>query len=334
MIHYNALVVFTLSCVSIIPLAAIIGDATEQVAHYTGDKIGGLLNATMGNVPELLIGLFAIKAGLYDVVKATIVGSMLGNLLFVLGLSVLVGGIKYPIQNFNKSAARSNFIMLFYSMISIIIPAAFFYTSYHNENAKLNSMSIAVAILMLLVYISGLIYSLYTHKNIFTSHDDIEDGVDAEAPKWSLLKAGVILSVVTLFVGYESEILVGQLEEVIKVYHLPQTFIGIIIIPIVGNVAEHAAAIIMAYKNRMDLALEIGVGSATQIALFVGPILLLSSFVFGNPMNYFFAPFHIVALILAFGISLYVFEDGKTSWLEGLIMLFTYTLFAVTYFFV
>lgn len=226
--------------------------------------------------------------------------------------------------------------MLFYSMISIIIPAAFFYTSKHNGASSLNSMSLAIAVLMLLVYICGLIYSLYTHKNIFTSHDNVDpdEEEEAETPKWSMAKAIGILAIVTFFVGYESEVLVGQLEEVISVYHLPELFIGIIIIPIVGNVAEHAAAVIMAYKNRMDISLEIGVGSATQIALFVGPILAIASVLFGNPMNYIFAPFHLVALLLAFAISLYVFEDGKTSWLEGIIMLTTYVLFAVTYFYV
>ena len=330
LLHANPLLIFIITCVAIVPLAAILGDATENLAHYTGDKIGGMMNATMGNVPELLIGLFAINAGLFDVVKATIIGSILGNLLLVLGASILIGGMKFKVQTFNKSIAKSNFVMLSYAMIAMLMPGLLALLFKSSSNA-ISGVSNAVAILLLVVYLFGLFYALITHKNIFTSHEEREE---EEQPEWSKTKSIVILAIATVFVGYESEILVDQIKFVIADYHVPAVFIGIIIIPIVGNVAEHAAAMIMAYKNRMDIALEIGVGSATQIALFVGPVLLLASIIMGNAMDYVFPLFQLITIFVGFNFCRYVFHDGKTTWIEGLVMISTYVIMAVTYYFI
>lgn len=323
---------FIFTCISIIPLASIIGNATEQISIYAGDKVGGLLNATMGNLPELFIGIFSIKAGLFDIVKTAIVGSMLGNLLFILGITTLIGGLKYQYQHINKSMARSNFVMLFYSLIGITLPLAILYTGGHNDFKSIENVSITIAILMFMVYLGGLFFSLITHKNIFTCHDD-KTREEISNP-WSKNKSILVLMASASLVALQSEILVSQLESLILSYHIPIAFIGIIVIPIIGNVSEYASAVMMAAKGRIDLSLEIAVGSSIQMALFVGPLLVFISVFLRNPMNYIFPPFHVLSLIFSCCMALYVFQDGKTTWLEGFIMLCIYILLAASFFYV
>lgn len=330
----NQGLIFFFSCLSIVPLAVIIGDATEQIALYTGPKIGGLLNATMGNVPELLIGIFAVKAGLYDLVLASMAGSILGNILLVLGFSIFLGGLKYKFQSFSKSIARSNFTLLFFAAMSIIIPFAFNYSvrGHANSNESIQSLSLGIAMVMLVIYILGLIYSLITHRNVFIKHDEHE-GEGSEAPKWSLLKSLAILSGATFCVAIQSETLVATVEHTVLQFGLPEVFIGIILIPILGNVAEHASAMIMAVNNKVDISIEIAVGSSMQIALFVAPILIILSFMLGNPMPYVFNMFQVVSILISIGMSLYVFQDGKTNWLEGVQLIGCYFILAMAFFF-
>lgn len=326
--------IFLLACFSIVPLAVIIGDSTEQIALYTGPKIGGLLNATMGNVPELLIGIFAVKAGLHTLVLASMAGSIMGNILLVLGFSIFLGGLKFKFQSFNKSIARSNFTLLFFAAMSIIIPFSFSYAVRGHANAveSVQSLSLGIAMVMLVIYILGLIYSLITHRNAFIKHEDHEDE-EAEAPKWSLAKSIVILAVSTFFVAIQSETLVATVEHTVQQFGLPEVFIGIILIPILGNVAEHASAMIMAVNNKVDISLEIAVGSSMQIALFVAPILVLLSFMLGNPMPYVFNMFQVVSILISIGMSLYVFQDGKTNWLEGVLLIGCYFILGMAFFF-
>jgi Ca2+:H+ antiporter len=326
--------IFFFACFSIVPLAVIIGDATEQIALYTGPKIGGLLNATMGNVPELLIGIFAVKAGLYNLVLASMAGSIMGNILLVLGFSIFLGGLKFKFQSFSKSIARSNFTLLFFAAMSIIIPFAFNYAvrGHANASESINSLSLGIAVMMIVIYILGLIYSLVTHRNVFIKHEE-HGGEDEEKPKWSLKKSVLILAGATFFVALQSETLVATVEHTVKQFGLPEVFIGIILIPILGNVAEHASAMIMAVNNKVDISIEIAVGSSMQIALFVAPILVILSFILGNPMPYVYSMFQVVSILIGIGMSIYVFQDGKTNWLEGVQLIGCYFILAMAFFF-
>lgn len=337
LMHVNEGLIFFMASLSIVPLAVIIGDATEQIAVYTGPKIGGLLNATMGNVPELLIGLFAVKAGLYDLVMASMAGSIMGNILLVLGFSIFVGGLKYKYQTFSKTVARSNFVLLCFAAISIIIPLAFKYATKGHAAASgsLTSLSLGLAVIMVLIYILGLVFSLITHRNVFTQHEEhAGEEEEKEEAKWSLPVSVIVLAVTTFFVALMSETLVGTVESAVKDFGIPEVFIGIIIIPILGNVAEHASAIIMAAKNKVDISVEIAVGSSMQISLFVAPILVLVSFLLGNPMQYAYSFFEVVAMMIGIGMSVYVFQDGKTNWLEGAALIGSYVILGFAFFFI
>lgn len=329
--------VFLFSCLSIVPLAVIIGDATEQISLYTGPKIGGLLNATMGNVPELLIGIFAVKAGLYNLVLASMAGSIMGNILLVLGFSIFLGGMKFKFQSFNRSIARSNFTLLFFAAMSIIIPFAFNYAvkGHANANDGIHYLSLGISMMLIAVYILGLVYSLITHRNVFVKHEEHEEHEDEadEKPKWSLSKSVIILAAATFFVALQSETLVATVEHTVKQFGLPEVFIGIIIIPILGNIAEHASAMIMAVNNKVDISIEIAVGSSMQIALFVAPILVVLSFILGNPMPYVYSMFQVVSILISIGMSIYVFQDGKTNWLEGVQLIGCYMILAMSFFF-
>jgi len=332
-LHFDEGLVFIATCLGIVPLAVIIGDATEQFALYAGPKIGGLLNATMGNVPELLIGIFAVKAGLYKLVLASLAGSILGNTLLVLGFSVLVGGIKYKYQHFNMAIARSNLTMLAFAAVSMIISFSFSYAEAGDPTSgfSVSVLTLCIACTLLIVYIFGLVFSLLTHRNVFTQHEDKSDAFPEE-PKMSLSKALIVLASATFFVAIESEILVATVETTIKKFNLSEVFVGIILIPILGNVAEHASAVLMAAKNKIDISIEIAVGSSMQIALFVAPVLVIFSFILHNPMLYVFKPFELIALVTGIVMSIYVFMDGKTNWLEGLLLISVYSMLGVAFF--
>lgn len=331
-LHLDESWVFVMACLSIVPLAVIIGDATEQIAIYTGPKIGGLLNATMGNIPELLIGFFAIKAGLYGLVLASMAGSIIGNILLVLGFSVLCGGLKYESQTFDKSIARSNFSLLCFGAISVVAPLAFKLTNDGNAQLQegLTAISFTIATIMLIIYLLGLVFSLVTHRNRFQEKERIDCH---EIADWSLGKAIAILAGATTLVAIGSEIVVATVEQAGSDFGLPEAFIGIIIIPLIGNVAEHASAVLMSLKNKVDISLEIAVGSSMQIAMFVCPVLVLTSFAIGKPMTFVYAPFEVVAIVIAILLALYVFQDGKTYWLEGVLLMFCYIVFGVSFYY-
>lgn len=335
-LHVNEAWVFLAVCLSIIPLAAVIGNATEQLSLYTGSKVGGLISATMSNIPELLIGFFAVKAGLHRMVMASLAGSIMGNILLVLGLSILLGGLRRKYQYFDKSTARSNFILLMFAAMSVIIPFALKYAidghGKESINSGLNAISFSIAVILLFTYVSGLVFSLVTHRNVFTRQEEREE--KTEKPEWSLRYSIIVLALAAIFVAVESDMLVDTVGAVIRNYGLPEVFIGIILIPILGNVAENVSAIIMAVKNKVDICVEIAVGSSIQIALFVAPLLILTSFILGNPLIYVYDMFEIVAMVIGIGLSLFVFQDGKTNWLEGIVLLGCYILLGVAFFFI
>jgi calcium/proton exchanger (cax) len=318
--------IFILSSLAIIPLAGVMGEATEEISFYSGPRIGGFLNATFGNATELIISFFALKAGLFDVVKASIAGSVIGNILLVLGASMLAGGIKYKIQKFNKKAVEVSSSMLLFAVIGLTIPAMFTHTiKVQSLTERYEWLSIVIAIAMFTIYLLGLYFSFYTHKDLYGS----EHRESGEA-KWSLKKSITILVLATIGVALESELLVSSVEPMTHALGLSEFFVGIIIIPIIGNAAEHSTAILMAAKNKMDVAVEIAVGSSLQIILFVTPILIFLSLLF-KPMSIIFNEFELVAMIVSVLIVNRVASDGESNWLEGIQLIAVYIIIAISF---
>ncbi|HEV7702049.1 MAG TPA: calcium/proton exchanger [Candidatus Paceibacterota bacterium] len=326
-LHVSPLVVFFFSALAIIPLAKYIGEATEELSVYTGSALGGLLNATFGNAAELLICIFAIRLGLVEVVKASITGSIIGNLLLVAGMAMFAGGLRHKKQIFNKTGALAVGSTLVVAVIALIMPAIFLQTVPDIGGRIVDELSVFVSVFMLIVYVAGLFFILYTHKHLYTEE------VGLHEPKWTKAKSIIVLLVATAAVAWMSEILVGAIEPVVETLGWTQLFIGVIFIAIIGNAAEHSSAILMAFKNRMDLALQISIGSATQIAMFVAPLLVLISLFFPTHMSLVFNTFELLAIVLSILIANIVVQDGESNWLEGLQLLMAYAIMAVAFFF-
>lgn len=329
-LHTSDGLVFATSCLAIVPLAVILGDATEQIAIYSGPKIGGFLNATMGNVPELLISGFAVKAGLYGLVLASLAGSIIGNIMLVMGLSIFIGGLKFKFQEFNANIMRSNFTLLTFAGFSMIVAFAFnSFSADGTSEASMKTFSLVLAIIMLVVYGVGLVFSLFTHKDIFQSEENEEE--EEEVAKWSLPVAIGVLAVATFFVALMSETLVATVEVAAEQFGLSEAFIGIILIPILGNVAEHASSMIMAYKGKLDISIEIAAGSSMQIALFVTPLMVVFSAILGKTMNYVYTPSELLAMLLGIVMAAFVLLDKKTNWLEGVQLFVGYIVVAAAF---
>lgn len=325
--HLPPTVMFVLADLSIIPLAGLMGEATEEISFYTGPKIGGFLNATFGNATELIISFFALKAGLFEVVKASIAGSVIGNILLVLGASMLFGGLKHKNQTFNKKVIEVSSSMLLFAVIGLCIPAIFTHTIDPKLlNTRYEGLSIVVAIIMFAIYILSLVFSFFTHKDIY-SIDHEEEG----SAKWSLKKSIIILAIATILIAIESEFLVSGVDSITATLGLSEFFVGIILIPIIGNAAEHSTAIVMAMKNKMDVSVEIAVGSSLQIILFVAPVLIFLSLLF-TPMSIVFNQFELVSLIVSVLIVNRVASDGESNWLEGVQLLSVYLIIAAGFF--
>lgn len=320
----NEVATFFSACLGIIPLAGIMGEATENLAGYTGEKMGGFLNATFGNATELLITIFALKAGLFSVVKASIAGSILGNILLVLGLSILLGGIRNGNQVFDRVHVNNQTSLMFLSVIALIIPATFFY---RETGHSLEQFSLVVASILMIIYLAGLLFSM--RQGIGTGHHV----VPAEN-RWSMKKSVIMLALSTMIIALESELLVTSIEAVTTVLGWSEFFIGIIIIPVIGNAAEHFTAVLMALKNKMDLAFEIAIGSSTQIALLVTPLLIFLSVLFGRPMHMIFDYYEVVAVALAVLIAQFISLDGESNWLEGALLLAAFGIMAFGFYFV
>lgn len=332
--HLSPIWIFILSALAIIPLAAYIGRSTEAISVYTGDRIGGFLNATLGNATELIISILAIKEGLFAVVKASIAGSILGNILLVLGASMLAGGIKFNIQTFNKKAIEVTSTMLLFSIIAITVPA--FFEELPSKNLLVNTekISIVISIILFLIYIATIVFSMITHKDLYVEESVAEEREEIEGGKkhWPLWVALLVLIIVTIFIAIESEILVSAVEPMTKIIGISESFVGLILIPIIGNAAEHSTAVIMAIKDKMNVAMEIAIGSSLQIILFVTPILVFVSLFF-KPMSIIFDNFELIALISAVIIANKVSIDGESNWLEGLVLIGIYFILAVMFFF-
>ena len=328
-LSFSPLVIFFLSAAAIIPLAKYIGDATEDLAIRTSPAIGGLLNATFGNATELIVSIFAIQAGLVEVAKASITGAIIGNLLLVLGTAMFVGGRKRERQQFNATAAKTACSMLVLATTALVIPAVFLLTSGDNHAQDVGTLSVLVSLFMIAAYGANLYFTLHTHKHLYKG--EIADEREI-APKWSVKKATLVLFLSTVFVAILSEILVGVVRPVVAQFGWTELFIGVIVVAIVGNVAEHLSAITAAMKNKMDLSIAIAVGSATQVVMFVAPVLVLLSYLYGKPMNLVFDSFELVAIIFSVFVTNAVVEDGESTWLEGFQLIVAYTIMAVAFF--
>ena len=325
--HAPAAVIFFVAALAIVPLAGEMGFATEELAARTGPTFGGLMNATLGNAAELIIGIFALRAGLIELVKASLTGSIIGNLLLILGLSMFVGGLRNETQRFSRQAAGMNVALLVLAVVGLVVPALFDFTHPEDDSATLQYLSESVSVVLLILYGLSLLFSLKTHKRMFRPE------VEHEEPKWSLRKAIVTLVLATVLVAWLSEILVGATEETIAALGVSEIFLGVIVIPLVGNAAEHGAAVMMAAKNKMDLAFSIAVGSSTQIALFVAPLMVFVSLLFGNDMNLAFTAFEVAAVALSVSVVTVIALDGESNWLEGAQLLAVYLILGAAFYF-
>ncbi len=333
---------FITSCIAIIPLAGWMGRATEHLAEQVGEGIGGLLNATFGNAAELIIALMALNKGLTGVVKASITGSIIGNVLLVLGLSFLTGGLKFHEQKFNRTAARSSATALTLAAIALLIPTVFHVVADDTAGGwtpqKEQQLSLGIAIVLILTYAATLWFSLKTHKGLFMgksadSSVATEDAAAHGEDHWSMKKSVIILVIATIFVALISEFLVGAVEAARAQLGLTEVFVGVIVVAIIGNAAEHSSAILMALRNKMDLSLGIAIGSSLQIALFVAPVLVFASYAFGAPMDLEFTIPEIVAVLVAVGIVGQISGDGESNWLEGVQLLSVYVVLGILFFF-
>jgi Ca2+:H+ antiporter len=332
-LEWGETIVFITAALSIVPLAGYMGTATEEIAVVTGPNIGGLLNATFGNATELILAFIALKAGLVGVVKATLTGSIVSNLLLVMGFSMLLGGIRFKEQKFQPTVARLNASSMNLAVIALLMPTAVDYTSSGIEERTLQNLSVAVAVILILVYLLTLLFSMKTHAYLCDVGDvDLNEGGEGE-PKVNLGLWIFILLVVTLAVAVESELLVDSLEVATSELGLSALFTGVILLPIIGNAAEHATAVTVAMKNKMDLSVSVAVGSSMQIALFVAPVLVIAGWLIGQPMDLDFNPFELVAVVVAVFIANSISSDGESNWLEGSLLLATYAVIAIAFFF-
>jgi Ca2+:H+ antiporter len=323
-----------------IPLAGLMGEATEALAVHTGPRLGGLLNATLGNAAELIITIMAIREGLLnptinehmlELVRASLTGSVLGNILLVLGLSMIVGGLKHGTQKFDRSHAGTNATMLLLAVSALVIPSIFSHAIETVNHDAVEYLSLGVAALMVILYALAILYQL-RERQAHTMGDDEYAAAKMEAPHWSVRRAVIVLVVATGAIVWMSELLVGSVEHVVLEIGISEFFLGIIIIPLVGNVAEHLVAVTVARKNQMELSLAISVGSSLQIALFVAPLLVFISLLMGNPLTLVFNEFELIAMMVAALIAGLVSLDGESNWLEGAMLTTIYVILALAFF--
>ncbi len=324
----DSTLLFASSLLAILPLAAKMGEATEELAKIYGGQIGGLLNATFGNMAELIIVVLALSRGLEELVKASLAGSIIGNLLFVFGLSIFISGMRFKEQKFSAQLARMSSTMLLIAFMSIMIPSMFHFMPAEHRGNDEQVLSVTVAVLLLAVYLLSMVFSLKTHKYLFRSAEK------EEKPYWSRNFAIAVLAVSTAALGLMSEVFVGQVEHVAHDFGMTELFIGAIIVAVIGNAAEHLAAIFFALKNDLDLSVNVTVGSSIQIAMFVAPVAVLAGLVLGKPMDLVFTPFEVIALFASILITKSIIRDGKCNWFEGAQLVVMYLIIAILFFFV
>jgi Ca2+:H+ antiporter len=335
--HAPAEAIFFTAALGIVPTAALMGLATEELAARSGPGIGGLLNVTFGNAPELIIALFALAEGLHEVVKASIIGSILGNILLVMGAAMLVGGLSRERQTFNPTAANVQALMLYLAAAALVMPAIFELVEGKglpapgaeivNYGSEVERLSVAVAVVLMATYVAGLVFSLRTHRDLFNPPYE-----DEETAGWSVRRSVLMLAAAGVAVGLMSEILVGSIAEASESVGVSEFFIGVIVVAIVGNAAEHWVAVLVAFKDKMDLAVNIAIGSSAQIALFVAPVLVFASYVLGpGPMALVFNGFEVGGVLIAVLAANYVTHEGESTWFEGVQLLALYLILALAF---
>ncbi len=333
----NETTLFICSCLAVVPLAGWMGRATEELARHLGHGVGGLLNATFGNAAELIIALMALSRGLTGVVKASITGSIIGNILLVMGVSILGGGVKFTEQRFNKTAARASATTLTLAAIALTIPTVFHVTAAGRaggwNQVTEQKLSLAIAVVLFVTYACVLGFELITHKQLYAIDSQDGDESRKEVIGWSVFKSLIVLIIATSLVALMSEFLVGAVEAARSALGLTEIFVGIIVIAVIGNAAEHSTAVMMAMKNKMGLSLGIAVGSSLQIALFVAPVLVFFSYLFGSPMDLEFTLPEVVAVVVAVHLIFQISGDGETNWLEGVQLLSVYVILAILFFY-
>ncbi len=363
---FNPVLQFIFSAIAVILVAGFLGRATESVAHYAGQRLGGFLNATFGNAAELIIAIMLLREGLYDMVKASLTGSIIGNLLLVLGLSIFAGGLKHKVQNFNVALANMNGSLMIAAVIALFVPALFLNT-HSITHPQVNTLSLIVAGLLILAYIAWLIFSMVTHKHYLAdvkatpagagghgagagvaemtgaaatgatspaASTGTGDAHEEEQPDWSKKRSILYLLIATVMTAFVSEWLVGTLETFTSSFGFSELFVGAFVVAIIGNAAEHSAAILLAMKNKIGASVEIAVGSSLQIALFVAPVLVFVSFFLGNTMDIVFTTLELVAIMVSVFIAKSIIQDGSTNWYEGLLLIVVYIILGVSFYLV
>jgi len=333
LLHASPLLIFIASALAIAPLASVLGESTGVLAAYSGPAVGGILSATMGNATEMIIAFFALHAGHINVVKASLSCSIIGNLLLVLGLSLVAGGIRNPVQRFARTTSTMNSTMLMIAVAALVMPAVFNLTIFgtlQHRDVNLEHLSLWTSGVLILLYLLNLLFVFRTHRSIFQAQQHADEG----EPKTSRGQALVSLALATALIAWMSEILVGQIASVTRALGMTELFVGVIVVALVGNAAENSTAIIMARRNKIDLSMAIATGASTQIALFVAPVLVFLSFAIGHPMTLVFNGFEIAAIVLSVLIVEMISSDGETNWFEGAQLLAVYAIVAVAFYFV
>ncbi len=319
---------FVCSAITLVPLAGMLGIATEDMARWRGPTVGGLLNATFGNATELIFCTIALFHNDIDLVGASLIGSIIGNILLVLGLSALIGGLRYRVLTFNQVVAQTHSTMMTLAVLCLLIPAMFVHASHHVSNIAVLNLSIGVSVVLIFVYFAGLVFSLHTHERLFRTEEE-----ELEKPVWPQWVSGLILFIAAICIAIESDILLETLSSIEVKWHLSRIFVGIILIPLIGNAAEHSTAVWMAMKNKMDISLNIAISSSTQIAMFVIPFLVFMGRIFGHHMTIIFTPYELIALTTGTFIAILVSMDGKSHWLEGAQLLAVYLVLSFAFLF-
>jgi len=328
----SPLLVFILACVAIVPLAGLLGLATEKLAVRTGEGIGGFLNATLGNAAELIIALVALRAGMLDVVKASLTGSIIGNLLLVLGAAFLAGGLRYKIQSFATIGVRTQIGMMALAAIAILVPSVFAATGSGEMAGRSIAFSVVVSAVLLVVYALSLLFLLRTHADLFRGEERAAEG-ESHGTVWPVSLTVGVMAVVTLLIVWMSEILVGTVEHASAALGLSQLFVGVVVVAVVGNAAEHSTAVLVAMRNRTEMAIGIAIGSSTQIALFVAPLLVLLSLVVApEPLSLAFSGVEVFLVLAATFVASILLLDGKSTWFTGVQLIAVYLVMAITVF--
>lgn len=330
--HASPAAVFVVSCLAILPLAGLMGEATEHLAHHAGPGLGGLLNATFGNAAELIIAFMALRAGETKIVKASLTGSILGNMLVVLGLAMLLGGWRHRELVFNRMAAETGSGIMVLAVVALVIPAIYAHVTEHRHPDHIESISLDIAIVLIVTYLASLVFQFRTHERLFVPQETGEaDG--HEVPPWSVRRSLLVLVAAAAAIGLVSEFLVHAIDEAGRTLGLGKVFMGVVVVAVVGNAAEHSTAILMAMKRKMDLAFGIAMGSSMQIAVFVAPVLVIAGHLMGRPLGLEFSVLEVAAVMLSVLAVAHLVRDGRTNWFEGVQLLAIYAILAVTFYY-